>query len=228
MLKVLGSKRVLFLAILLASIIGVGGIYFYVLTPFHDQTKQDLDSTKAAIDQKYTDVAKMKEQYVFLQSQLRSFKELEGRGFFNDQNRSPAVDKLGRLSDYAGLLKANLKFGIGQLIKDPSATLAKQVVLKSPVTVEIKSVDDVDVYSFIKFVDEKFSGDVDVTSVKLKRNEIFNIEILKKIGTGSGTPLVDTELHFDWYTLAPENVIAPVGNGVGNGPSPENGAGNAR
>ena len=217
MLKILGSKRVIFLAILAALIAGVGGAYYYVLVPAHEQSTQDLQTTKAAVDQKYADVSRMKEEYVLLQSQLRAFKELEARGFFNDQDRSPAIDSLEKLSDYAGLLKANLKFGAGELIKDPKTDLAKQVVLKSPVVVSIQSVDDVDVYTFIKFIEEKFPGSIDISSLKLERKDMFKMDVLKTIGGTTPSPLVEAELHFDWFTMTPENSVVPVGNGDNNG-----------
>lgn len=218
MLKILGSRRVAFLSILAGIIVTVGGAYYYVLIPAHEQSTQELDTTKAAVSQKYADVTRMKEEYVLLQSQLRAFKELEARGFFNDQDRSPAIDSLERLSETAGLLKANLKFGAGELIKDPKVTEAKQVVIKSPVIVDMESIDDVDVYTFIKFVEEKFPGAIDISAFKLERKDIFKIDVLKTISGTSPSPLVSAELHFDWVTMAPENSVAPLENGgVKNG-----------
>lgn len=218
MLKILGSRRVAFLSILAGIIVTVGGVYYYVLIPAHEQSTQELDTTKAAVSKKYADVTRMKEEYVLLQSQLRAFKELEARGFFNDQDRSPAIDSLERLSETAGLLKANLKFGAGVLMKDPKVTEAKQVILRSPVTVDMESIDDVDVYTFIKFVEEKFPGAIDISAFKLERKDIFKIDVLKTISGTSPSPLVSAELRFDWVTMAPENSVAPLENGgVKNG-----------
>jgi hypothetical protein len=99
------------------------------------------------------------------------------------------------------------------LVADPLADQASQVVLKSPVTVNVSAMDDVDVYSFLKFVQEKFPGDIDVTSMKLKRTEIFNEAMLRKIGGGSASPLIESEIVFDWYTMAPKDVVAPTEGG---------------
>ncbi len=150
MLKVLGNNRLLF--IVLASLL-IGGItYFYFewLLPAHEKSTQELQSSKSAVDQKYAEVVRLKEEYVLLQSQLRAYKELEAKGFFNDQDRTAAIDKLDKLSKVSNLLKASLKFGSGQLIADPIADIAGQVILKSPISIEVKSIDDVDIYSFIK------------------------------------------------------------------------------
>lgn len=210
MLKVLGSKRLTFICLMVAALAIIGYAYYDFIIPAHEQSTQELETSKAAVTQKYQDVARLKEEYVLLQSQLRSYKELEARGFFNDQDRAAAVDNLDKLSKYAQLLKANLKFGAGATVKDEGADLAGQVVLKSPVDVDVKSIDDVDVYSFIKFVEEKFPGRIDITSFSLNRMEIFDTTILRKIGAGSPTPLVDAKISFDWLTMAPKNVVAPT------------------
>ncbi len=126
MLKVLGSKRLIFICLILAVLGIVAYAYYDFLVPAHEKSTQELETSKAAVRQKYAEVARLKEEYVLLQSQLRTYKELEARGFFNDQNRSAAVDKLDKLSKYAGLLKANLKFGSGQLVQDAGAELAGQ------------------------------------------------------------------------------------------------------
>jgi uncharacterized protein YutD len=213
MFKNLGSKKVTFIVLLLLVTVGIGAGYYYWLMPLREQVTQELNSTRSAVEQKYQEVARMKEEYVLLQNQLRDFGDLKLRGFFNDQDRSRGIESLGKLSDYAQLLKAKLKFGSGQLVADPLADQASQVVLKSPVTVNVSAMDDVDVYSFLKFVQEKFPGDIDVTSMKLKRTEIFNEAMLRKIGGGSASPLIESEIVFDWYTMAPKDVVAPTEGG---------------
>ena len=213
MLKVLGTKRLAFICLVLGLAGVLSYVYYNILLPAHEKSTLELQTSRAAVTEKYAEVTRLKEEYVLLQSQLRSYKELEAKGFFNDQDRSAALDKLDKLSKYAGLLKASLKFGSGQLIADPVAAKADKVVLKSPVTVDAKSIDDVDVYSFIKFIEEKFPGRVDVTSFSLHRMEIFDTGILRKIGVGDPTPLVDAKITFDWLTMAPKNIQAPIEGG---------------
>lgn len=210
MLKVLGNNRLLFIGLVSVLLAGFAYLYYDWLLPAHAQSTQELQTSKAAVDQKYNEVVRLKEEYVLLQSQLRAYKELEAKGFFNDQDRTAAVDKLDKLSKVSNLLKASLKFGSGQLIEDPAATLANQVVLKSPVSIAVKSIDDVDMYSFVKFIEEKFPGRIDITSLSLNRIEIFDTTILRKIGGGSPTPLVESKLSFDWLTMAPKDIVAPT------------------
>ena len=217
MLKVLGTKRLIFICLVMGLLGVLGYSYYYYLLPARESSDAELSASKSSVTQKYQDVTRLKEEYVLLQSQLRAYKELEAKGFFNDQDRSAAVDKLDRLSKYSGLLKANLKFGAGQLVKDNAADVAGKVVLKSPVDIEAKSIDDVDVYSFLKFIEEKFPGRIDVSSFTLTRMEIFDTAILRQIGSGEPMPLVDAKISFDWLTMADKNVIAPTDNQTAGG-----------
>jgi hypothetical protein len=210
MLKVLGNNRLIFILVVSLLVGGLSYLYYDWLLPAHVKSTQDLQTSKASVDQKYSEVVRLKEEYVLLQSQLRSYKELEAKGFFNDQDRTTAVDKLDKLSKVSGLLKANLKFGSGQLINDPVAQNANQVILKSPVSININSIDDVDLYSFLKFIEEKFPGRIDVTSLSLNRMEIFDTAILRRIGGGEPTRLVESNLAFDWLTMAPKDIVAPL------------------
>ncbi|MBL8640790.1 MAG: hypothetical protein JNL76_01590 [Alphaproteobacteria bacterium] len=213
MLKVLGSKRLMFICCMVGGLGLLAYAYYNFIVPAHEKSTQELATSKSAVREKYQEVARLKEEYVLLQSQLRAYKELEARGFFNDQERASAVDKLDKLSKYAGLLKANLKFGSGKLVQDSGAEAAGQVIVKSPVSIEAKSIDDVDVYSFMKFVEEKFPGRIDIVTFSLSRMEIFDATILRKIGSGEPTALVDAKISFDWLTMAPKDVVAPLEGG---------------
>lgn len=213
MLKVLGTKRITFMVVVLLLAAAIGSAYYYWILPERELVTAELNATKAATEVRYQEVAKMKEEYVLLQSQLRSFKALELRGFFNDQDRSNGIEKIEKLSNYSGVLKTKLKFGSGQLVSDPLADLASQVVLRSPVTLNVSAVDDVDVYSLLKFIEEKFPGDIDISSFRLKRVDIFNEAMLRKIGGGKPDSLVEAEIILDWLTMASKDVVAPAEGG---------------
>lgn len=60
-----------------------------------------------------------------------------------------------KLSTRVGILKAKLKFDAGAVVPNDMADLANQIVVKSRGTVDIDSLDDVDVYSLIKFMQNR-------------------------------------------------------------------------
>lgn len=213
MLKVLGTKKMTFIVMLLLVSAGIGAGWYYWLLPERELVTQQLQTTQGEVETRRQEVAKMKEEFVLLQSQLKAFKSLEGQGFFNEQDRSAAIEKLEKLSNYAGLLRAKLEFDKGELVIDPLADAAGYAVLRTPVKIITSSIDDVDVYSFVKFIEEKFPGKTDISLVKLNRSEMFNEAILRKIGSGDVFPLIGAEINFDWYTMANKNVVTPAEGG---------------
>jgi hypothetical protein len=210
MIKALGTKKTIFIIVVLLVDGFIGGAYYSWLQPLRESVSTELQSTKSSVDEKYSEVSRMKGEFVLLQSQLRSFKELEAHGFFNNQDRSVAIDSLSTLSNYAGILAAQLKFSRGQLIADPLADQAGQVVINSPVVISIKSIDDVDVYTFLKLINEKFLGIVDITSIDMNKAETFDVTALRSIGSGKLLPLMGAEIKFNWITMASKDVIAPA------------------
>ena len=213
MIRLMGKKIILFIFFLALLDGGIAAGYYYYLLPMRMEQDQKLSDLKAAVEARRQEVAKMKEEFVLLQSQLRNFKELEYSGFFNNQNRAAATDLLNDLSNKAGLLKASVKIKKGELIADSQAEAAKQVVLKSQVIIPTDSLDDVDVYTFMRFLEQKLPGTVDVTSLKLDRREVLNAAMLRRIGSGVPSPLVNTEIVFDWYTMIPKDVTVPSEKG---------------
>lgn len=209
MLKILGSRFVFFLLFLVFLNVGSAVLLQYYLEPESQDSAQQLIQVKSDVEKKRQEVTGMKEEYLLLQTQLRSFKELEARGFFNDQNRVAAQESFETLRTLSGLLKAKYNIKPGQMIESPLAAPAKHVILKSPVEVDMESLDDVDVYSFVKFLQERFPGSVDVLKIKLDRVELFNVAVLRQIGGGVPTPMVRAHVDFDWRTMAPKDKVVP-------------------
>ncbi len=209
------SKILIFVALLMLINGGLGYAYFYDLSEARAAQESQLEATKSAVQVRYAEVAKMKEEFVLLQSQLRGFKELEFRGFFDDQNRANARDNLSKLCQKAGLLKAKLEIGQGVTVSDPltDAAVSKHMILKSSVKIATNSLDDVDMYTFLKFLHTKYPGYMDIREVSLKRTEILNAAMLRKIGGGDPTPLVQGNIVADWYTMTPKDSNPPSTGG---------------
>ncbi|OIN87410.1 MAG: hypothetical protein AUJ12_01345 [Alphaproteobacteria bacterium CG1_02_46_17] len=209
------SNKIVFFILFLLFVGGAGGYLVYeYLMPAREGAERELSATKAAIDAKYQEVAKMKEEFILLQSQLRDFKNLEARGFFGDQDRAQATENFSKLVDRTGLLQANLKYEAGKVVVNKMAEDAKQIVIKSRGQINIESLDDVDVYTLLKYMQERYPGSVDVTKVTLERTETLNADMLRQIGGGTPVPLVKGVIEFDWRTMTSRDVTAPQGGGI--------------
>jgi hypothetical protein len=211
MLEILGRKVAGFLLFLVLLTAGVGYVLYEEVIPYRERADRELTSLNGEIEARRLEVARLKEEYVLLQSQIRDFQELKARGFFNDQNRVMAQESFESLRTTAGLLKAKYSIKSGEKIEDPQSVAAGQVVLKSPVVIDIDSLDDVDAYNFIKLLEERFPGSVDITRVSLDRVESVNVAMLRKIGSGDPVVLVRSKVEFDWRTMAPKDMMSPEG-----------------
>lgn len=202
MLKVLGTKVVVTIILLALANGGAGyALYEYVI-PMRVQKDGELSALKAEIEARRQEVAKLKEEFVLLQHQLREYKRLEAQGFFNNQYRIKAQESLNEMRQLSGLLKTKYDISSGQLVEDAKAAEANHVVIKSPVKLEIDSLDDVDVYTFVKGVQEKFPGSVDIVGFKLDRVENVTAPRLREIGSGKPIKLVGATVEFDWRTMS--------------------------
>ena len=174
-----------------------------------EEADRNLSSAKSKLEGKRAEIQKLKEEYALLQSNLKEFKNLEARGFFNDQGRVEAQKSFEKLRSVSGVLKAKYDIASGEIVEDTRASDAGYVVLKSPITVELDSLDDVDVYSFLKLIEEKFPGRVDVVSMYIKRKEAISPVLLRRIGTGEPVTVVTSKLEFVWRTMTSRESLNP-------------------
>lgn len=213
MVKGLSNKVVYFILVLLLIVGGGGYAVYEYLIPDREKLERELQGTKSEVNAKYQEVAKMKEEFVLLQSQLRTFKDLEARGFFDNQDRSSALDNFSKLVNRVGILKAKISFAGGEIVPNELADQAKQIVVRSHAKVDVESLDDVDVYTLLKFLQERYPGSVDVTYMKLERTETLNAAMLRQIGSGTPVPLVKGAFEFDWRTMTSRDTTTPQSGG---------------
>jgi hypothetical protein len=69
--------------------------------------------------------------------------------------------------------------------------------------VTIDALDDIDVYSFIYWMENAFPGHAAVTSLTLERKIDIDEVTLRQIGNGVPTVLVSANVAFDWSTMVP-------------------------
>lgn len=205
MLKILGPKVLITLLLMGVFTAGTGyGLYNYLI-PMREEKDQELSALKSAIDARRREVAQLKEEYILLKEQLEAFTQLGLQGFFNNQNRVEAQESFNKLGQLSGLLNTRYTISSGVLVNDPKAAEANYVVLKSPVTLDISSLDDVDVYTFVKALQERFPGNVDIVGVTLTRKMNVTAPLLREIGSGDPVKMVEARVSFDWRTMAPKD-----------------------
>lgn len=208
MLQILGRNRVILLVVLAFFNAAMAFGLYQLLAPERIKSEGALSSARSQLEERRSEIQRLKEEYALLQSQIRHFKELESRGFFNDQNRVSARESFEKLRELSGVLKAKYNIKAGELTEDPRADDAGYVILESPISVELDSTDDVDVFSFLKLIQDYFPGKVDIVEMQIQRAENVNSDLLEKMSDGDPVPVVKSRLDFQWRTMASRKALA--------------------
>lgn len=201
MLKNVGLSRVIFISILLGfNIFFLAGAYLYVM-PEKITKSQELAASKSTVQAKYAEIVQLREDFSLLRERLKEFSALELSGFFENQNRLLAQEKISSFGLKTELLKVSMDMESGEIVASAKAAEAGHVLLKSPFAVKIDAQDDLDVVYFLKLMQEQFSGVVEFRSVDIKRVQNLDAPMLRLIGGGTPSTLVKANVEMNWVTM---------------------------
>jgi hypothetical protein len=201
MIKVLGFKRVLTLACLLAANVVLAGLLYGVLTPQTMKTEQDLRRVRAEVSTRRNEVATLKTEYEQIQEQKSMFEDLERSGFFQTQDRLAARKLIEDVQAESDILSARYDIQAITVREDPMAAESDYVILHSPLKFSLDALDDIDVYRFIYWMENAFPGHAGVQSLTLERKLDVDEVTLKQIGNGVPAILMSATVDFSWNTM---------------------------
>lgn len=206
--QILGVKRIVILLVL-ASINGLlgAGTYLYFM-PHNDELNGQLRTLTSQVAAKHADTAKLQGEYRVIQDQKVFFESLNAAGFFSNQNRAVARQRIGDIQKFTNVLSAKYDITAATVEKNPLAADSGDVVINSPVDIKVDALDDVDFYNFIYWVENAFPGIVSVKSMKVSRVADINETVLRAIGSGVAVTLINGEVSFEWRTMVPEKDVA--------------------
>ncbi len=203
MIQILGFKRVLTLAVLVAACAVLAGALYYVVIPQKTKTENELRATRAAVNARRNEVATLKTEYEQIQEQKAQFGNLQQSGFFGTQDRVEARRLIEQIQSSSDVLSARYDIKAVEVQENPLAALSDHVVLHSPMSVSLDALDDVDVYSFMYWVENAFPGHAGVTGFTIERKLDVDEVTLKQIGNGVPVVLVSASVDFSWDTMVP-------------------------
>jgi|TARA_R110000868_G_scaffold320170_2_gene581122 hypothetical protein len=206
MLKVLGTKRVVFIIILAALNAGAGFGYKYMSDTIAVKERQ-LNGIKRKVRDRFNEVKKVREQFATLRGQVSDYVRLEKNNFFEDQDRDVLREIFFEAQKKSQVLRA--KYDVSPYTVKASAFITQPNLkwVNSNVRLSIEALDDIDVFSFIEILESEFPGYVQFQSVNITRHEELNADTLKKIGSGTPVSLVKADVSFLWHSV-PETKVA--------------------
>jgi hypothetical protein len=216
MIQVLGLKRVIGISFLLFLNILVGGLMYLYFLPGKEDAERELRVTRAAIASDRAAIEKLREDYEFFQKQKSLYAELGKIGFFTDQDRFRAPERLESIKKVSRLIRARYEIGSAKKKENIHAEKAGHVLLSTPVKIyDIEAMDDVDIYSFIYWIENAFTGQTSITKLEMKRAYDLNEAVIRQIGGGIATPLITGSINFEWRTMISQEKYEESGAGSG-------------
>jgi hypothetical protein len=213
MMNVLGPQRVLILtALALVNILFAAGGYFY-LAPEESAKEQELRQMQNGIAELQTDIERLQVEFGQLEQQQSKYSLLKARGFFSSQDRRQAEKILETIQKKAGVVAAVASIQPGVVEDNEQAQKTGYKILRSPVSVKIDALDDVDVFRYLYLIEKHFPGHVSFTRMNIERKSDVTGTILRSIAAGNNPPLVEAQLNMVWRTMIPESEVIPSDKG---------------
>jgi len=200
MLNALGTKRIIFVVLLVALNVGAGLGYKYMSDTIAVKERQ-LNGIKRKVRDRFNEVKKVREQFATLRGQVSDYVRLEKNNFFEEQDRDVLRDIFFEAQKKSQVLRAKYDVSPYATKSSPHITQPSLKWVNSNVKLSIEALDDIDVFSFIEILEDEFPGYVQFQSVNIKRNAELDTETLKKIGAGTPVSLIQADVNFLWHSV---------------------------
>ena len=204
MIKVLGTRRIAILAVLLAFNGIMGYIVYMHLAPQQIIKERELRSTRGQVSTLTADIDDLQIEFDQLDDQRDEFEQLKKDGFFDGQSRRKAELVFQKIQERSGVISAVVSVNAGSFEESEEAKKAEHVILSSPITVRIEAVNDLDVYRYLYLVNEFFPGHVSMKKMRLERAGNVNGTILRALSGGKKPALVTADIELTWRTMIPD------------------------
>jgi hypothetical protein len=212
MISVLGYKRIVVLAVLLGIAVIMAGAVYYYLTPQKQQAERDLRAVRGQVSATQNDIEKVRTELDKLAGQKDTFEELKKIGFFSEQDRIVAKDRLEEIQELSSVLAVRYRIEPAEIETNPQIEKAEHVILSSPFKIEVEALDDIDIYRFIYLLQTSFPGHASFDGVTITRGQEVNDSSLRRILTNNPVALVKATINFRWRTILPEDRVVMPGD----------------
>lgn len=207
MFRTLGFKRILMLLVLASVDIAAGSAVYLYYMPQNLRIESEFQSVRQQAIAKRDDAGRLRMEYEQIQQKKDQFQALEAAGFFSDQSRVVARERIEAAQRYSNVLAARYNMQAAKLEKKTEAENSGRVVVNTPVSIDIDALDDMDFYNFIFWIENAFPGHVSLQNIKIERAADVNEATLRQIGSGTAATLVKGRLDFSWRTMMPESLV---------------------
>ncbi len=211
MIKVLGAKRILTLAILVAVNAALALVAYGYLAPEKISKERELRMLRGQVSGLNKDIDNILLEFEQLEDQKAEFEMLEKDGFFKDQGRRQAEKLFNLIQEKSGVSKAQVSVAAGEIEDNEVAQKANHKILSSPVELRVEAMDEIDILRYVFLVEKYFPGHISLEKMKLHRDAEVNGTVLRSIASGKNVPLIKAEIEMLWRTMIPVDQLTEEG-----------------
>lgn len=207
MIDLLGKKMIALIMICLLISGGAGVTVYYYMLPQQEKLDREAKSLKSQIDGKRAEITRIRFEFDQIQAQIKQFKMLESKGFFNAQDRITARDATVALMRNAKLMNdgTQVSFDPARLVDNEHAAKAGYKLLSGPVKVQFSALNDTNVFSFMVLLDRAFPGYMQMKSLAISRQGGKKLdETIESLKQGNASAMVNGSAEFVWWSMASE------------------------
>jgi len=204
MIKLIGIKRIIVLAILLGINVAIAIAYFLVFEPMRSDTEEKLNGISSEISTLQGKIQSTKQDLADYQTNLPKFKQLKTSGFMSTQDRFQLSRDLNDVRTSAGVAGFSFRVDDIKKIDNTDAKTADMQLINSHINVDnVSSVLDINFYDFLDKMESNFPAHLRVSEFSIERKDPVSGPTLQRIAAQQPVSLISAKAGFDWLTMIP-------------------------
>lgn len=205
MIKLIGIKRILAIAILLGINIAIALAYFVIIDPMRSDAQAKLDGINGEISSLQGKIQSTKQDLLDYQRDLPKFKELKEKGFMSTQDRFQLSRDLNDVRTAASLDGFSFNVDDIKKVDNTDAANTQMQLINSHIKVDnVTAVLDINFFDFLDKMESDFPAHLRVNDFTVTRRDPVNGESLGKIAKKQPANLISANASFDWLTMIPQ------------------------
>jgi len=208
MIQAIGFQR--FLLVVILAVLAVGGYLLNstVLSPQIAKQERQVRAEKSKLSKMTRDTNKLIEGIELFKKQKEIFSVVEKSGFFDDQNRVVARQRLDAIQRDSRLRTARYSISPAEDVTSPELKDAGYKILKSPIEFTLGAIDDSDIYRFTYLLNHGFPGQVVINNISMVKKQDLTQPLLRNIGLGADyDALISATISAEWHTMVPDTSV---------------------
>lgn len=201
MIRVIGYQKVLILlslSVLLSFLFYYGG---FILKPQIQKSQHELTKNTSEISEMTENMGKLVDGMSNFALQREEFELIQRTGFFEQQDRVEADQRLNAMQKESRLITARYSIKPATIDKNEIVKEAGYKILNTEIDLTLEALEDADIYKFLYLLNHGFPGHISIVDLKITRDKEVTQPLLRRIGVGDSTPIILAEIRVNWRTM---------------------------